>query len=230
MADAKLLVVDNSLDHVLYRPVEHWAQMVGYSPDSVHVPSGENLPEVGRHSHVIITGCEGSITEMPDWAMTESEWLRQVIDRGIAVLGSCWGHQLIAVTLAGPDAVRRAEMAEFGWVAIEVLEDGGLLPTERLKTFTSHFDEVIAGCHPDLRVLASSDSCAVQAARWGDRPVWGIQPHPEINPENGTAFLTKASEQWPESAEQMREALAKPVLDSGAGKPIAQRFLEVRSR
>ena len=228
MASARLLVVDNSLDHDLYRPVEHWAEMVGFSPDAVHAPGGDELPPAGLYSHVIITGCEGSITELPDWAIAESAWLKDVIDSGTAVLGSCWGHQLIAVTLAGPQSVRRAAQPEFGWVEIQIADGGSLLPNGMLQTFTSHFDEVIAGCHPDLRVLAGTASCEVQAARWGDRPVWGIQPHPEISPENGTAFLRKAAEQWPDSAERLNAALAGPVLDSGAGKPIAERFLSMR--
>jgi GMP synthase-like glutamine amidotransferase len=100
------------------------------------------------------------------------------------------------------------------------------LPSAAFQTFTSHFDEVVAGCHPELRILAGTTNCAVQAARWGDRPVWGIQPHPEINPAQGTAFLTKAAEIWPHSASRMAAALAGPVRDSGDGVLIAKRFLE----
>jgi GMP synthase-like glutamine amidotransferase len=230
MADANLLVVDNALDHDLYRPLEHWSDMVGYSPDSVHLPSGGILPDADRYSHIILTGCEGSINEMPSWAQDEASWLREAIDAGGAVLGSCWGHQLIAVALAGEGSVRRAVAPEFGWVEIEMVHDGGLLPGTTLQTFTSHFDEVIPECHPDMRVLATSPHCAVQAAKWGDRPVWGIQPHPEIAPDTGKEFLTRALETWPDSAERLRAALAGPVLDSGSGKTIARRFLESPDR
>jgi len=229
MSDNGLLVVDNALDHDLYRPVEHWQNMVGFEPDSIYVPGGAKLPDADRYSHVIITGCEGSINEMPDWAEEEAAWLEDVIDAGTAVLGSCWGHQLIAVTLAGKGAVRRAASPEFGWVEIPVHDDGGLLPRGAVQTFTSHFDEVIPDCHPDLRVLSGTPKCEVQAARWGSRPVWGIQPHPEIAPEQGTQFLSIAAEKWPDSADQLRAALAAPVLDSGAGKPIAQQFLQVHA-
>lgn len=230
MTEPALLVVDNALDHQMYRPLEHWAQMVGSTPDSVYPPGGGSLPDVDRYSHVIITGCEGSITEMPDWAKEEAVWLNEVIAAGAAVLGSCWGHQLIAVTIAGPNSVRQAAEPEFGWVEIPVFDNGDLLPIGSLETFTSHFDEVAADCHPDLRVLAGTPACAVQAARWGDKPVWGIQPHPEISPQQGAEFLTLAAEKWPDSAEQMRSALARPVRDSGAGEPIVKRFLEIESR
>jgi GMP synthase-like glutamine amidotransferase len=145
------------------------------------------------------------------------------------VLGSCWGHQLIAVAIAGPTAVRRAAAPEFGWVELAVNDDGGLFPNTTLQTFTSHFDEVVRDCHPEMSVLATGPNCEVQAAKWGKRPVWGIQPHPEIQPDTGREFLTKALEKWPESSDHLRAALAAPVLDSGAGRLIAQRFLETQN-
>ncbi len=229
MAQTSLLVVDNALDHELYRPVEHWRNMIGFTPDSVHLPSGGLLPNADRYSHIILTGCEGSINEMPGWAQDEAVWLREAIDAGAAVLGSCWGHQLIAVALAGPEAVRRAAAPEFGWVELQVTDDGGLLPRALLQTFTSHFDEVVRDCHPEMRVIATGANCEVQAAKWGDRPVWGIQPHPEIAPDTGREFLTRALDKWPDSTDQLRAALDAPVLDSRAGTPIARRFLEIPS-
>lgn len=225
MAENRLLIVDNSLDPELYRPVEHWTGMVGYEPDSIHMPTGGRLPDTDQHTHVILTGCEGSILDMPGWARDEADWLKEAVDAGTRILGSCWGHQLIAVAFAGLAGVRRAAAPEFGWVEVPVWHDGGILPSGTIQTFTSHFDEVTPGCHPDLLVLAGTPGCAVQAARWGDRPVWGIQPHPEILPDTGREFLTAALEKWPDSSEHLEKALAGPVLDSGAGKSIVARFL-----
>jgi len=185
---------------------------------------------VDSYSHVIVTGCEGSILDLPPWAKDESAWVGEAIESGAAVLGSCWGHQLIAVSQAGLGSVRRAAKPEFGWVDIPIADDGDLFPTASFQTFTAHFDEVVADCHPEMRVLATTPGCAVQAARWGNRPVWGIQAHPEIEPDVGTAFLKRALDSWPETEDVLRSALAGPVRDSGAGKPIARRFLETPLR
>ena len=226
MPETRLLVVDNALDHSLYRPVEHWTAMVGHLPDSIHPPSGGTLPDVDAHSHVIISGCEGSITELPAWAEEEARWVREAIDAGIAVLGSCWGHQLIAVAFAGPQAVRRAAKPEFGWIDVPVADSGDLLPNGSFWTFTAHFDEVVPGCHPEMRVLASTAGCAVQAARWGNRRVWSIQPHPEIDPASGREFLEKCLEYWPESEGLYSAALDGLVRDSGHGQLITRHFLD----
>ena len=125
--------------------------------------------------------------------------------------------------------MRRAAKPEFGWVDIPITDEGHLFPAASFQTFTAHFDEVMVDCHPEMRILATTPGCAVQAARWGDRPVWGIQAHPEIEPDVGTAFLKRALDSWPESEEVLRSALAGPVRDSGAGKPIARRFIETPS-
>jgi GMP synthase-like glutamine amidotransferase len=225
MPDARLLVIDNAIDHTSYRPVEHWTAMVGFQPDAVHPPTGGTLPDVDSYSHVIISGCEGSVSDLAPWGEDEVSWVRQAIAAGAAVLGSCWGHQLIAFAMAGPQAVRRAATPECGWIDIPVGDSGELLPPESYQAFATHFDEVVPGCHPDLRVLAATPDCAVQAARWGDRPVWGIQAHPEMNPERSKEFLTECIERWPQSEAVFRRGLATPVRDSGHGRTIARRFL-----
>lgn len=226
LSQPNLLVLDNALDHGFYRPVEHWAAVIGYRPDSIHVPDGGRLPDVGRYSHVIVSGCEGSIADRPPWAAAEADWLLEAIAAGTAVLGSCWGHQLLAVVFAGRQAVRRAANPEFGWIDVTVADEDGLLPAGSFQTFSSHFDEVVPDCHADMRVLASTDDCGAQVVRWGDRPVWGIQPHPEIDPACGRTFLERALTRWSRSQELLREALAGPVRDSGDGASIVRRFLE----
>ena len=79
--------------------------------------------------------------------------LAAAIREGARVLGSCWGHQLIAVALVGPQAVRRSPTPEIGWRSIEVVDDDGLLPPGAFDSFCAHLDEVVPGCHPDIQVL-----------------------------------------------------------------------------
>jgi GMP synthase-like glutamine amidotransferase len=220
----QLLLLDNAIDHQIYRPLEHWRQLAGFAPDHVYVPAGDPLPPPGAHSHVIVSGSEDTITARRPWAEAELAWLQRAVAAGAHVLGSCWGHQLIAAALGGPGCVRRSSTPEFGWEHVSVADDGGLLPPA-FDAFVSHFDEVVAGSHPELVVLASSPGCAVQALRWRDLPVWGIQAHPEIDPEAGRGFLTVGIESWPAHAETFRRALSAPVRDTGHGRAILRRFL-----
>jgi len=225
MEHARLLVLDNALDHDYYRPVEHWAAAAGFAPEAIHAAGGQALPDPSSHSHVIVSGSEGSITERAAWAEDEARWLAEAIRAGAAVLGSCWGHQLIALALAGPGAVRRSATPEFGWLAVLVDDPGGLLPGAGFSSFASHFDEVVPGCHPDCRALASTPACRVQAMRWSEQPVWGIQAHPEVDADTGRGFLEGARHRWPQHAALFEAGLAGPVVDTGSVRSLVSRFL-----
>jgi GMP synthase-like glutamine amidotransferase len=229
----RFLLVDNAIDHGMYRPLEHWAALAGFEPERVHPPGGDPWPRPGEHTHVLLSGSESSITAREAWAEEELRWVQRAARCGARILGSCWGHQLIAVALGGPDCVRCSPTPEFGWERIEpVARRGGggpdapdALIVETFEAFVSHFDEVVPGCRPELRVLATSPGCPVQALRWGDLPVWGIQAHPEIDPPTGRSFLEVAMERWPDHAARFRAALEGPVRDSHCGRTLLARFL-----
>jgi GMP synthase (glutamine-hydrolysing) len=225
MTTPRILILDNALDHGIYRPVEHWARLLGFTPDHVDVPSGEILPEPDRTTHVILSGSEASITARAPWAEDELRWVQRAAAHGVHLLGSCWGHQLIAAALGGARCVRSSATPEFGWRFITASDPGGLSLPASFHAFCSHFDEVVAGSHPDLRVLASSSACAVHAFRWGDLPVWGIQAHPEIDPDTGRSFLSLAAERFPAHRSLFEQALAGPVQDSDAGPELIKAFL-----
>ena len=94
------------------------------------------------------------------------------------VLGICAGMQMLARALGG--VVGPAGQATRGYRPIDVADDSdlfaGLAP--RFDVYQSHEDEVIR-VPAGVRVLASSDACAVEALAVEDRPWWGTQFHPE---------------------------------------------------
>src|SRR5512137_3040779 len=108
-------IVDNSVDPAVYRPVDHWNQFLG-APAEAFVAREGGLPDPGAFSHYILTGSESTILERPGWALAEAEMAREAVARGAVVLGSCWGHQLLAFALAGEAHVRRAARPEIGWI------------------------------------------------------------------------------------------------------------------
>ncbi|HOX42781.1 MAG TPA: hypothetical protein PK668_04235 [Myxococcota bacterium] len=228
MKPSPLLVIDNALDHDFYRPLGHWTAAAGFAPDCVHPVSGQALPEPGLHRAVILTGSEASICERAPWAEAEAAWVREAARRGARILGSCWGHQLIAYAFAGPRAVRRSATPEFGWLEVQVDCADELLPAAPFACWVSHFDEVVPGCHPELQLLARSPGCAVQALRWGALAVWGVQAHPEVGPEEGAGFLRGSISRWPAQRADFERALAGPVRDSRVAPALVKRLLGER--
>lgn len=224
---ARVLILDGSLYPEMYRPAEGWRQWLGNTPaDAVHLPTGAQVPDLAAYSHLIVTGSEASVVCPQPWFEREADAIRGAVDLGLRILGSCFGHQMLARTLSGPQCVSRSDSPEMGWVQVQWLARDDLLEGlgDRSWMFTSHFDEVRDMPAP-WKPLACSAGCRIAAMRFGDRPVWGIQPHPEITPAEGKVLLEGFARRAPDKAQLVRSALAQPPRDDGAIASIVARFL-----
>lgn len=139
------------------------------------------------------------------------------------LLGLCYGHQLLTHQLGGE--LRHLEHGEFGKSTMR-LEPGGDsaiftdLPSESV-VWMSHGDTVVAP-PPDFHVIATTANCAVAAMAHNERPVFGLQFHPEVNDtEQGDAIianfvrLTGAARGW-NMAEFVNEAVAECQAQVGS--------------
>jgi len=221
------LILDGSLDQGFYFPVGQWSRAFDATPfDAVHLPSGESVPPLIGYTHLLLTGSEASFEEPEPWFDVEARVVREAVNRGLSILGSCFGHQMLVWALSGFEHVRRAPTPELGWVAVEILVEDSLLGAlpNPWHTFSAHMDEVVAPPEP-WRILASNHACGVQAMRYGNRPIWGIQPHPETQPDEARALMLGAIEKYPEYAERIRLAMGSPVRDDAVARRLMSAFL-----
>lgn len=218
-------IVDNSIDPTIYQPVEHWSRYLDV-PWEAFVAREGRLPDPAAFSHMILTGSESSIVEREPWVDAEAAMVRQAVAGGTAVLGSCWGHQLLAFALAGEDHVRRAARPEIGWISIRLDKTSDLLGPagETPFTFSIHYDEV-CDLPPEFEVLASTDACPIEAFRFGSMPVWGLQCHPEIDVPTGLRNLRDLVDRGFKGREALLAALHAPPRDSGVIHRIVPTFL-----
>ena len=70
---------------------------------------------------------------------------------------------------------------EVGWKVVKQTKQNMLWDSvpQSIGVFLSHRDAVLDPTET-LDVLASSKECGVQAFQYKDKPVWGIQFHPEM--------------------------------------------------
>jgi GMP synthase-like glutamine amidotransferase len=95
------------------------------------------------------------------------------------VLGICAGMQTLVRAVGG--TISAADQAsEEGFAPIDVLDASSLLRglEPRIEVFQHHTDE-ISELPTGFRVLAISETSAVEAVAAEDRPWWGTQFHPE---------------------------------------------------
>ena len=220
----KVAIIDNSIEPAVYKPVDHWRTWLDVQ--EAFVAREGNLPDLRQgFTHLILTGSEASINEREPWVEREADLVREATNRGLAILGSCWGHQLIAYALAGPADVRACRQPEMGWLPIRIFGRDDLLgPAGEAYSFTLHFDEV-TGLDGRFEVLADTEVCAVQAFRVKGRAVWGVQPHPEIDPPAGRELLRGLRDRGSKGGEELEAALRLEARDSRLILPIVRTFL-----
>ena len=227
----RVLILDNSLNRPIYRPVQQWKRhLKGVPVNVVHMPSGERVSSLDDYTHVIITGSTASLVEPPAWAEAEAELVREAEKRGLAILGSCFGHQMLVYALSGSEHVARAESAEVGWVAVEMTGEDLLfadLPNP-WHAFAWHYDEVVAPPDP-WRLLGSTSICDIAVIRYGDSPIWGLQSHPESAPCDSKMLLLlqKVLRDW--DSKEINAAPCQPPQDDKIIGVLVERFLSART-
>lgn len=169
----------------------------GFDHETVKAHEGVPLPPFEAYSAIIATGGWMGVYEMdqPKYAYLEPEaaYLAEAVEQGVPVLGVCLGHQLLAHALGGE--VVKAETPELGWLSVTLTDGGQSDPLfegvgAQPVYLQYHFDEVVRLPEGAVR-LAQSEIAPNQSFRMGDRPVWGIQFHPEYPPEYAEAIFRK---------------------------------------
>lgn len=103
-----------------------------------------------------------------------------VLDLGIPVLGICYGMQAMSHCLHG--RVAKAPTREYGHKIIDIVNGDSLLHglPKKSRVWMSHGDRV-ERLPRGFTVLASSDTCETAAVRHADKPLFGLQFHPEVH-------------------------------------------------
>lgn len=100
--------------------------------------------------------------------------------KGTPVLGVCYGAQLIAHQKGGN--VLPSQIREYGRARLTSVDHHNELMKEislDTQVWMSHAD-TIASVPSDFEIIASTSSVAVAAYKVKDKPVYGIQFHPEV--------------------------------------------------
>ncbi|MDP6761264.1 MAG: type 1 glutamine amidotransferase [Planctomycetota bacterium] len=177
---------------------------------------------------ILLTGSAASILDPLPWIEPVLALLRDAADREVPVFGICFGHQAIARALLGPEAVRAAVLSEIGWAEIELSGEDPLLEglERRFVCFLSHFDEV----SPPLdgwEVLARSERCPVQAFRVPGKPIWAVQFHPEMPPEESERLVRRNLARHAYRGEDPEPVLAQAVDRRDLGERLVARFVDL---
>jgi len=157
-----------------------WRVLRDLGADSRIVPNSTPLEELDADG-VVLSGGALSLEGSSEPLGRVDEWIDRI---GVPVLAICVGHQFLGRHFGG-----RVERGgpEFGSVDLVVDRPDHLLFSglpSRFRVWASHSDQVSVP-PPGWSVLAHSPSCPVEAMSHPDRPVWGVQFHPEVEHTEG---------------------------------------------
>jgi len=166
--------------------------------------SAGDLPADGAFDAGVVTGSRASVYWDEPWIADLLDWTADAFDRGLPLLGVCFGHQVLAEALGGE--VAAMDDYEIGYRAIE--HDGGRLfagvPGE-FVAFTTHSDEVVA-LPPGAEVLAENDR-SVHGFR-ADH-AFGVQFHPEYDRETAASVTRGKDELADERVERVLDGITE---------------------
>ena len=222
-----VLILDNAIHWFLFRPPWHWKPYLrDVDVDVVNVPSGRPIPPLDSYTHVLLTGSEASILQPKPWFEREEAAIREAVDLGIPILGSCFGHQMLVRALSGPEHLTRSPVPEIGWISLDRLQEDELFvdAPDPWHTFSYHLDEVVGPPEP-WRVLARSAISPVHVIRYGDRPIWGIQAHPELPLWKARLFLAIYLSFAKRERRRLVSAMRKPSQEDRVTDTVVARFL-----
>jgi len=140
-------------------------------------------------ARIILSGGPSSVYSDPP--NLSSMICERVRDERIAVpiLGICYGHQMITHVFGAK--VAKGKSAEYGLGEVVIDSEDALFKgiPKKIRAWVSHFDEA-KELPKGFVGLAHSESCAIEAMHHSDRPIFGIQFHPEVwHTEHGEDIL-----------------------------------------
>ncbi len=102
-----------------------------------------------------------------------------IFELGVPVLGICYGMQVACQLLGGQ--VQAGQTREYGRTRLRIHRPDTLLAHLPAETtvWMSHGD-IVTAVPEAFETLASTDGCPLAAVRHRDRPVFGVQFHPEV--------------------------------------------------
>ena len=128
-------------------------------------------------SAIVLSGGPASVTSDEGPSIP-----RSIFDRGVPILGICYGQQVMCSSLGGE--VVSSEKREFGRALLEVVSecelfDGIWRPGEKYQVWMSHGDCVVS-LPNDFFTVGSSENAPFAAIANERKNFYGVQFHPEV--------------------------------------------------
>ncbi|MEW6748782.1 MAG: glutamine-hydrolyzing GMP synthase [Candidatus Micrarchaeota archaeon] len=185
-----ILIIDNGSQYT--HLIKRGCRELGYEAEMLYSKAGykqvEDLLESGVAKIILSGGPSSVYTDPPNLSSKICEQVREGHIK-LPMLGVCYGQQMIAHVFGAK--VAKGASAEYGLGEVEIDEEDVLFKgvPKKIRAWVSHFDEV-KELPVGFKRLAHSSTCAIEAMRHNERPIFSVQFHPEVwHTEHGEDIL-----------------------------------------
>lgn len=189
----------------------------------IDAANNDPLPRPDQCKGAVIAGSHAMVTQDLDWSLAIENWVPDLVQKAIPVLGICYGHQLLAKAFGGK-VDYHPKGIEIGTTRIECMRTGYLDPL--FKGLPEHVDVHV--CHSQSVVRMPRDAVLIAGNSFEPHHAfkigpfaWGLQFHPEYD-----ETIMKAYAAHMESEIQSSGGTLKAVLDGVRPTPMAAKILE----
>jgi len=186
------------------------------------------LPQIDKTHPLLITGSPALITDHDEWSLKVGDFILEAHEKGIPILSTCYGHQLVAYAFGGE--VGFHPTGEYGTLNLFLTEDGkrdklfGVLPDEFYGQAT-HINTVTR--LPKGAKLTCYSKDEPTHGFCFDENVWGAQFHPEFTSEVIRGLVEADREGIAKRGHDINAILNGLAKDNKYGQMLLERFRDI---
>jgi GMP synthase-like glutamine amidotransferase len=195
----RIQLIEHDAEDFSRTNISFWAAKKGYPVKQTYVCNNEDLPAIDSFDWLMVMGGSQHAWDEQEnlWLQEEKAFVAEALTKGKRFLGICFGAQLLAEALGG--RIFPNEHKEIGWHEVSVNREGQTsylfqnIPAS-FSTFHWHSDHF--SLPRNCTRLADSKTSKNQAFICNDRPLVGLQFHPEYTRDMVNYYAGEHSQDW----------------------------------
>jgi len=195
----RIQLIEHDAEDFSRTNISFWATKKGYPVKQTYVCNNEDLPPLDSFDWLMVMGgSQHAWDEQGNpWLPAEKAFVGEALASGKRFLGICFGAQLLAEALGG--RIFPNEHKEIGWHEVVVNREGQesfLFQNIPASFITFHWHSDHFSLPGNCTRLAASNASVNQAFVCKDRPLVGLQFHPEYTRDMVYYYAAEHSQDW----------------------------------